>query len=95
MASRRPLGLRSATKFAISPRIEWYNDRDGFATGTPQKLKEFTFTGEYKIHDGIVSRLEFRRDWSDQPFFHRGNDEFAKNQTTVWLGLMAFFGPKQ
>lgn len=94
-------GIATATrvtvgsKFAFSPRIEWYNDRDGFATGTPQKLKEFTFTGEYKIHDGIVSRLEFRRDWSDQPFFHRGNDEFAKNQTTVLLGLMAFFGPKQ
>ncbi|MBL0161481.1 MAG: porin [Bryobacterales bacterium] len=32
-------------RFALSPRAEYYYDKDGFITGTVQKLKEFTITG--------------------------------------------------
>lgn len=83
------------SRLAFSPRFEWYNDRDGWATGTPQKLKECTLTAEYKIFDGILTRLEYRRDMSDQPFFHRGVDDLVKSQPTLTIGLIAFFGPKQ
>jgi hypothetical protein len=38
-------------KFAISPRLEYYCDCDGFWTGVPQPLKEFTLTGERKLND--------------------------------------------
>jgi hypothetical protein len=83
-------------RFAIAPRIEVFNDFDGFATGTKQIVTEFTLTGEMKIYDWLVSRLEYRRDMSDQPYFDRGAQVMvAKNQSTIALGLMAFFGPKK
>jgi hypothetical protein len=84
-----------SSRFAIAPRLEYYNDCNGWATGTAQQLKEFTFTGEYKIAEGLLSRLEYRRDWSDQPFFHRGNGGSSTSQPTLAIALVAFFGPKQ
>ena len=83
-------------RFAIAPRVEWFDDMKGFSTGVAQNVKEFTLTGEMKIHDGLLSRLEYRRDMSDQPYFDRGAGVMvAKNQTTLALGLIAFFGPKK
>lgn len=81
--------------FAVAPRVEWFNDADGFSTGTAQKVKEFTITGEMKLTDYAVTRLEYRRDWSDQQFFQRGNSGFSKNQDTLLIGFVAFFGPKK
>lgn len=82
--------------FAFTPRLEWFNDANGFYTGTTQKLKEFTLTGEFKMLEGVLARLEYRRDWSDQRFFDRGNSPAAsKNQDTLVLGVVAFFGPKR
>lgn len=83
-------------RFAIAPRAEVFNDMDGFSTGATQMLKEFTLTGEMKIREGVISRLEFRRDMSDKPYFDRGAGIMvAKNQTTLALGVIAFFGPKK
>jgi hypothetical protein len=83
-------------KFSVTPRIEWFNDANGFSTGTVQKLKEFTITGEYKWAEGLLARLEYRRDWSDQEFFDRGNTPASsKNMDTLALGIVAFFGPKR
>jgi hypothetical protein len=82
-------------KIAFSPRAEYYYDKDGFITGTAQKLKEVTLTGEYKWTDGLISRIEYRRDWSDQPYFERGDIPSSfKSQTTFLIGLVAYFGPK-
>ncbi|HUS06003.1 MAG TPA: porin [Bryobacteraceae bacterium] len=94
-------GLAAAARFsagnwAFAPRAEYFSDHDGFSTGTVQKVKEVTLTGEYKMVEGLLARLEFRRDWSDQPFFDRGSGSaVSKNQTTVTLGVLAFFGPKR
>ena len=83
-----------AKKFAIAGRTEFFDDVDGFATGTKQKLKEVTLTGEYKMTDWLLSRLEFRNDWSDQPFFENKTSG-SKTQPTFLLGMIAFFGPKK
>lgn len=81
-------------KFAISPRAEYYFDKDGFITGTAQKLKEFTITGEYKFINNFFARLEYRRDWSNQAVFERGSVAGAtKNQDTFVIGMVAFFPP--
>jgi len=95
-------GYAGAARFALTdhvalaPRLEWFNDRDGFSTGTPQKLKEFTLTGEYKMAEGLLTRLEYRRDWSDQPFFQRGVTPGATtSQDTLLAGIVAYFGPKR
>lgn len=94
-------GVAGAARFALTghialtPRLEWFNDRDGFSTGTPQKLKEFTLTAEYKFTRGLLSRFEYRRDWSDRPFFERGvTPGGSKNQSTLLAGFVAYFGPK-
>jgi hypothetical protein len=80
---------------AFSPRVEWYSDKNGFTTGTRQTLHEVTLTGEYKFFDGLLARAEFRHDGSDVPFFQRGAD-LAKSraQSTVTIGLIAYFAPK-
>ena len=94
-------GVAGAARFvitdhvSIAPRVEWFNDRDGFSTGAPRKLKEFTLTGEYKLAPGILGRLEYRRDWSDRPMFERGAAAGAfKRQDTLLAGLIACFGPR-
>src|ERR1039458_3536815 len=82
------------SKFALAGRLEFFDDIDGFSTGTAQNVKEATFTGEYKMSSWLMTRLEFRDDWSDQPFFQK-NGGTAKSQPTVLLGLVAFLGPKK
>jgi len=82
--------------FAVAARLEWMNDADGFSTGVTQKVKEFTLTGEMKLKEGLLTRLEYRHDWSNAPFFDRGNNTMvAKTQDTVLVGIVAFFGPKR
>lgn len=83
------------SKNAISVRYEYFADNEGFSTGTAQDLQEVTGTYEYKWMSGLLTRLEYRRDWSDVPFFHKGNTELVKTQPTVTLGFIAFFGPKR
>ncbi len=83
-------------KFAVAPRLEWFNDADGFSTGTAQRLKEGTITGEYVIMPGVVGRLEYRRDWSNVPFFERGSiPGVFKSQTTMLAGVTVYMVPKR
>jgi hypothetical protein len=81
------------SRFALSPRFEWYNDADGVMTGASQQIKEVTMTGEMRLAQGFMTRLEFRRDWSDQPYFLRGTDVLRRQQNTVLVGLLYVFGP--
>jgi hypothetical protein len=81
-----------SNRFALSPRIEYFNDADGFSTGSRQRLREVTVTGECKVVDGFLARLEYRHDGSNINFFDHGNDRASvKGQTTVTLGLIAYF----
>ena len=80
---------------SLAGRFEFFHDMNGFSTGVAQKLKEFTATYEYKWAAGLESRLEFRRDWSDQPFFHKGDYNMVDAQSTLTAGFVAFFGPKR
>ena len=94
--------FQPTSKWAFTPRVEWFKDRDGFETGLAQDLKEVTLTGEYRMIEGLLARLEYRHDWSNQPFFFRGSSVNGttglgtyKNQDTLSLGVLAFFGPKR
>jgi hypothetical protein len=41
-------------------------------------------TGEFKIGDALLTRMEYRRDWSNTAFFDRGdNPGVHKSQSTV------------
>ena len=81
-------------KYAVAGRLEVFDDKNGFSTGTAQTVKEFTLTGEYKITDWLMTRGEFRTDWSDKPFFEN-NGSGSKTQPTLLLGMIANFAPKK
>jgi hypothetical protein len=86
------LHLQLSKRFAITPRAEFFNDADGFSTGTQQHLHEVTVTGECKIIDGFLARLEYRHDGSNVDFFDHGMvPASSKTQSTVSLGLIAYF----
>lgn len=79
---------------ALSARYEYYDDNAGLTTGTPQDVQEFTGTYEYKWSQGLLSRVEYRRDWSSASFFHQGNAGRVNAQSTFTVAFIAFFGPK-
>ena len=81
---------------AAAGRIEYFADSDGYSTGVAQHVKEFTGTYEYKVPwaVGLLGRMEYRHDWSDEPFFHKGNANMVDAQSTVTVGVVAIFTPK-
>ena len=77
---------------AIAARGEYYNDQSGFTTGTLQALKEITVTYEYKFGGSLVTRLEYRRDWSNVNTFEDNTGNFSKNnQSTLLIGSVYSF----
>ena len=76
-------------RWAVTPRYEIFKDDDGFATGLAQTAQSFTLTAEYKI-SGLITRYEFRTDFSDEPFFANG-DELEKSQSALIFGIMYTF----
>lgn len=80
--------------FALAPRFEWYDDHGGFTTGARQTVKEFTMTSEHKINGGLLTRLEYRRDFSDRDFFLRPVNRLVQAQSTVTFGLVYAFSSK-
>ena len=80
---------------ALAGRFEFFHDNNGYSTGVSQEIKEFTGTYEYKWAEGLLSRVEYRRDWSTADYFHKGDSNFVNAQSTLTAGFVAFFGPKR
>ena len=72
-------------KYAVALRGEYFDDKDGYRTGTIQKLKEVTATFDAKLAEGLILRPEYRHDTSDKQSFDNGT---KKNQDTFALALM-------
>lgn len=82
-------------KFAVAGRTEYVSDRGGLFTGNTQALKETTLTTEYKVADGFIARIEWRRDSSNRPFFLTDTlGQLSKQQTTATVGVVWWFGKK-
>jgi hypothetical protein len=82
-------------KIAVAGRTEYLTDRGGLYTGATQALKEATLTTEYKVAEGLVMRLEWRRDFSNQRYFLTDAlGVFSKQQTTATMGVVWWFGKK-
>ena len=82
-------------KFALAGRGEYMSDRGGLFSGLTQALKETTATTEYKFSEGFLARTEWRRDFSNQPFFLTDVPaNLKKEQNTATLGLIWWFGQK-
>src|SRR6202789_3446829 len=83
-------------KMALAGRSEYLSDRGGLFSGTTQALKEFTGTYEYKFGEGFLARAEYRRDWSNVPYFLTNTPGvLSPNQPTLTMGLVWWYGGKQ
>jgi len=99
------LALREqiAAKDALAARYEFYYDPQGFtttyygsATSPRRQFQEYTLTYEHKWVEGLLARVEYRRDWTNFNFFTKGdNAGTVKAQSTLTAGFVAFFGPKR
>jgi predicted porin len=82
-------------KFDIAARSEYLSDRGGLFTGVTQAVKEGTLTFEYKFSDNFLMFEEWRRDWSNRPYFLTPTLFVLKNyQNTATIGLVWWFGGK-
>lgn len=80
----------------IGARTEYFDDRGGLFSGTTQALKEVTASVDHTFAPRFIARAEYRRDWSNQPFFLSDTAGSLKHaQTTATLGLMYWWGTKQ
>ena len=81
---------------AIALRAGYYDDRDGFLSGTPQLLVEGTATLELRPSDHLILKLEARQDVSGAEVFEgrldrSGNPTASKTQTLLLASANAFF----
>jgi hypothetical protein len=78
-------------RFGIAGRGEFFYDSDGFRTGLPQHLWEFTVTPHFWVTPKLLTRVEFRSDHSSKKYFteRSGNSNY---QTSI-LGEVAFLFP--
>ena len=82
-------------KLAVAGRAEYLSDRGGLYSGATQALKETTLTSDYRAANGFIVRLEWRRDFSNQPFFLTDVLGLrSKQQTTATVGVVWWFGKK-
>lgn len=87
-------------KFALAGRFEYLSEKvspaGGLFSRVNQALKEHTLTAEYKFADGFLGRVEYRRDWSNQPFFFTELPGiFKREQNTATVGLVWWMGRKK
>jgi hypothetical protein len=80
--------------YALATRYEYYDDAQGFTTGTAQHLNEFTGTFERKIAGHLITRLEYRRDMSNRPTLLKGSTP-TDTQDTAAAGLVYVFDLKE
>jgi hypothetical protein len=81
--------------FYVAGRTEYLSDRGGLYSGTTQALKETTLTTEYRVANQFIVMLEWRRDYSNQPFFlTNALGILSKHQTTATVGVVWWFGKK-
>jgi len=80
----------------VGGRVEYFDDRGGLFSGTTQALKEATAVLDHTFAPGFLARAEYRRDWSNKPFFLSDTAGFPKPaQSTATLGLVYWWGTKQ
>jgi hypothetical protein len=83
-------------KFYVGARAEYLSDRGGLFTGATQAVKENTLTMAYRFADGFQTMGEWRRDFSNQPYFYTSLlNVLKKEQNTATVAFLWWFGGKQ
>jgi len=80
----------------LAVRTEYMNDRDGLFSGVAQRLHEVTGTVDWLPPNSRVMIIgEWRRDWSNEPFFLSGTvGVLDRAQSTLTLGMVWWIGNK-
>ncbi|MBS1911365.1 MAG: porin [Bacteroidetes bacterium] len=84
------LKVAAGSRFAFTLRSEYFQDRDGFRTGTPQILKEITLTPEYHPAQHLILRADLRADVSSENVFDKGGTPTNTQPTLLLNGLFVF-----
>jgi hypothetical protein len=89
-------------KYQLTPKLfaggraEYLSDRGGLFTGITQAVKENTLTLAYRFDEGFQVMGEWRRDFSNQPYFYTNLlGVLKREQNTATMGLLWWFGGKQ
>jgi hypothetical protein len=83
-------------KLYVGARAEYLSDRGGSFTGMTQAVKENTLTLAYRFDEGFQVMGEWRRDFSNQPYFYTNLlNVLKRQQNTATLGFLWWFGGKQ
>ena len=83
-------------KHAVAARAEYLRDDGALFSGVVQSLKETTLTYEHKVADGFLMRGEWRRDFSNVPFFLTSEPGVLKSdQQTATLGVIWWWGNRR
>jgi len=90
-------------RWSVAGRWEIFNDQDGARTAVNAaatsptgsaiadlELMEWTFTNEFKLHEHLIGRLEYRLDKADSAIF-RHDQGFSDYQNTVAVEFIAPF----
>lgn len=81
---------------SVAGRFEYLDDRSGLFSATSQALKEGTLTVNRQIEPGFLLFLEYRRDFSNHPFFLTDTaGALTPAQPTATVGLVYSWGMKQ
>jgi len=98
-------GLALYAKYDLSPtwalagRWEWFDDKDNVRTkftsiggGVPTDIDfyEWTLTSQWKLHEHVLARLEYRHDKADEKVFVR-DEGFSAYQDTVAAEMIYHF----
>lgn len=101
-APQRIVGGAAYLKYQVTPRVHIgqrytrLNDIAGLFSGVSQNLNDLTTTVAFRPGDGFETRVEYRKDFSNVPFFLSSQPNvLKKNQDTITFGLLWWFGGKQ
>jgi hypothetical protein len=93
-------GVAAYAKFAPSPkwalagRFEYIDDTDGGFMTLGQKAQSFTLTSDHLVAGGLKTRIEYRLDRAEKPFFTDDAGRLKKSQGAFVIGVVYTFAGK-
>ena len=101
-APQRVTGGAAYARYQLTPRAYFgqrytrLSDNGGLFSGVSQDLNEVTSTFGFKPVQGFEVRGEYRRDFSNVPYFLTSDPgRTKKDQNTITIGLLWWFGGKE
>jgi hypothetical protein len=93
-------GVAAYAKLQVKPswslvgRYEYIDDTDGGFMRIGQKAQTLTLTSDHLVAGALKLRLEYRGDFTQDPFFTDENGKLKDSQHAVLVGLVYTFGGK-